>query len=179
MYSNQLQTAMLSAPVPSEKKRHFKGVFAINQLPKLDGEPFALIVNTQPDTEGEHWIALYKAAWGEEIQLFCSYASFDFLPHSVMKFIHVFVQGNSVCYNLHRLQSLCSAACGYYCIAFLIARMNRVSFERFLNLFTIDSENDSRVVNYVNRVCLVWPPLTKRQKKQIDADVMRCKKSLL
>lgn len=182
MYANQIENAMRSAPVSNPDI--FRGVFARDELPRqFLKPPFAMIVNTDPSTEeGEHWLAFYCSSYREGLEIFCSYASLSILP--LYKEFIQFLKRQKIfayMYNTMPIQAPCSATCGFYSIGFLIARMNAITCEDFVNFFSVHDfqSNDVYIIDFIERVCTVWPLFTRKQKKRIKKDVEKCYRNLI
>ena len=107
---------------------HWLGVFARDQVPKLDRSqrrPFALIVNTDPsDKPGTHWLAFFASAdpRAAPLEMFDSYG----LSPNMHALAHLApcIYSSSVSY-----QSLDSSVCGHYCLFFLFNRAHGVSYQ--------------------------------------------------
>jgi hypothetical protein len=113
--------------------KNFIGVFPRDRLPKKVNWPMSLVVNTdKADEPGTHWIAIIidKNGFGE---YFDSYG----LPpmhHEIVKFLKN--NTNNYFYNKKLIQCLTCITCGHYCIAYIILRSKRYSYNYFIKLFT-------------------------------------------
>ena len=140
---------------------HWLGVFAHDQVPKLDRSqrrPFALVVNTDPsDKPGKHWLAFFAPAepTAAPLEMFDSYG---FSP-SMHSLAHVAprIYSSSVTY-----QSLDSSVCGHYCLFFLFNRAHGVSYRSVEHMlrshmhFPPHSTPDSYVSRFVDSVQSVY-----------------------
>lgn len=133
---NSMNTLQIQKILKSERsiKKYFKGVFAIDKIPKkVKSKPAMYVINTdKSDKPGEHWLAIYFPSNG------CS-EFFDSYGRSPTKYAEIkkFLRNNSKCivYNKKQLQSLFTGVCGQYCCVFLKNRCKRKSMKMFVNLF--------------------------------------------
>lgn len=112
--------------------KYFKGVFAINKIPKFIKRPSIIVVNTDHSTKpGAHWIAILCPYIGC-IEYFDSYGR-----RPIQNEFLQFLKRNSLCYivNGRRLQSSFSDVCGHYCCVYLWYRCKGKSMQFFLNRF--------------------------------------------
>jgi hypothetical protein len=126
LYTSEIERAVLSDPV-HRKQKHFLGVFASNQLPHtIRSFPASLVVNTDPAHKpGTHWIAYH---FDDQRRL--DYFDSEGLPPlprdgSLAQFANR--NASTIAYCNRPLQGIHSAACGYYCIAFLVLRAQNYS----------------------------------------------------
>ena len=100
---------------------------------KISERPIGVIINTDPSTKpGEHWIALFitkdnKAEY---------FDSFGRSPININKFLKINIS-ELIC-NKQMVQCIFSSNCGLYCILYLKARCNGISFKDFLNIYSND-----------------------------------------
>ena len=108
----------------SQTKNVFRGVFAMDQLPKMVKGMY--VINTDNHNEpGEHWVAVYCHDYVEYFD------SYGLLPQDVRLFEFL---GKDFVYNNVALQLPMSNACGFYCIYYLIHRARRISQFNIVNI---------------------------------------------
>ena len=136
MDTNQLHNALKDLP-------GFRGVFALNHLPKENHETPALYVeNTQPSCkQGEHWVAIYFPPIGLP-EFFDSFARKAFAPELRR------LLGNVYRHNRLFLQSPISDTCGHHVIYYARERSKGIPFES-INYQRKLEDNDFMVKNYV------------------------------
>ena len=104
----------------------FRGVYAINTLPKKAIYPSCLIVNTDPSNKpGSHWLAIYYYVNGEA-EFFDSYGlnpNFYGLDNYLNK------TSLNWTYNKKQIQSFYSNLCGYYCFFYLMFKCRGYSLD--------------------------------------------------
>lgn len=132
-------------------KKFFRGVFAIDTIPKTIKKPGMMIINTDKSTQpGKHWIAAFVPASGCA-EYFDSYGGTP--AHTELK---NFLQKQSTCfvYNNKRLQGNFTTVCGQYCCVYLWMRCSKKSMQYFLNLFDNSNyeHNDRHVVAIFNKI---------------------------
>ena len=123
-------------------KKIFVGVFAADQLPKINTFPCGFVANTDPSTEpGTPWVAFYFPSIGKG-EFFDSYGhrpqyyGFD----------------ETETWNTRTLQSSWSEVCGQYCIFYLYHKSRGYSMSKIVNLFTDKANlNDCNVACYVKK----------------------------
>ena len=148
MNTFQLEQLCTSHP---KLKRHFKGVFASNELPKfVSSYPAAFILNTQPRSKsGEHWVAIFlNAKYNGEY--FDSYG-FPPMNQNVIRFL----KRNTAkwTYSKKVLQNPISLMCGGFCIYFLVKKSQGQSLRYILSTFKNNAvENDNKVNRFLKRV---------------------------
>ena len=153
---------------------HWLGVFARDQVPKLDRSqrrPFALVVNTDPsDKPGTHWIAFFASAElnAAPLEMFDSYGLSPAL-HS-FSYLAPRIYSSSVSY-----QSLDSSVCGHYCLFFLFNRAHYVSYRNIefmlrthihMPLNTSPDSYVSRFVDSIQSVYRILVPCTRSLHNQ-------------
>ena len=173
----QIEHAVLSSSnvLPSTNiATTFKGVFPANRLPKLKNktDPFAFIANTDIDSlPGQHWVSFYKAEGLEKnIEYMCSYGMSPSLSspyHSQWLTEYQSSGRGRLVYNSSQLQSPYSSTCGYYCIAFVLCRVNGLPFSMFLDSFSTTDfgKNDSDVVDAIMR----WSDLNIHHHSRMES----------
>ena len=125
-------------------KKYCLGVFAENELPKIDSYPSCCIMNLDPNyMPGSHWTCVFfdvdKCA-----VYFDSYGD-----RANSKTIRKFVLDHShlVTYNDIMLQSMYSSVCGQYCLYFLHELSRGCGLWKILEKFSSDNvaSNDEKV----------------------------------
>ena len=107
---NTLQLKRALERNPSTRKI-FCGVFAADQLPKINTFPCGFVANTDPITEpGTHWVSFYFPSLGKA-EFFDSYGHRP--EHYGFKLYDIET------WNNRKLQSSLSEVCGQYCIFYL------------------------------------------------------------
>lgn len=130
---------------------HFKnvshhGVYAANRLPQYVNHPCTIVVNTDRDTSpGTHWIAIFIDRQGYGMY-FDSYGRPPFISEHL-----AFLRRNTKTWTYSRkiLQNYFSTVCGYYCLVYLLFRINRYTHANFLQMFNTSdlNENDNLIVH--------------------------------
>jgi hypothetical protein len=145
------------------KNNKFKGVFPCDCLPLRSFTlPYALVVNTDPASKpGTHWVALYV----DEHNHAEFFDSFGRPLHN--KYIVDFIDDNcaSACWNTVCIQSDFSIKCGQFALGFVKARLQGVSADEFLSLFTQNDEDlldNDKIIEKFNQRC-------KAYKKAVSA----------
>ena len=124
----------------------FLGVFARDELPKLDRFPCCFVINTAKRSHpGKHWLSFYYDK-NKVCNFFDSYGnepSFFNLDKYIYKTSKKLVSNNKA------IQSWKSENCGYYCILFIILRSSGHSMKQFCNLFDENRDkNDQMIERY-------------------------------
>jgi hypothetical protein len=132
-------------------KKHFKGVFSADTLPKVGEKPFSLIVNTHCSSQpGEHWVAMFRPKTGP-LEYFDSFGRPPYVHEHI-----VFIQKNSFSfiYNETSLQSRESSMCGHYCLLYLQHRSSNKSMKNFVSDFNMRNpyNNDAKVMLMFRRL---------------------------
>lgn len=129
-----------------ENFKCFKGTYAKNNLPlkKIQERPIAFVINTANREEpGEHWVALF-ISYKNVAEYF---DSFGFNP--ICCRINKFCKLNGIdtlLINKTALQNIFADSCGKYCILFIKMRCDNMSFQKFLNLFSEDTEKNEIII---------------------------------
>ena len=129
-----------------QTKKIFIGVFARDELPKIDKYPCCFILNTaKRNHAGKHWLAFYY-----DSNKICNF--FDSFGNSPEFFnLQNYVDSKSIklITNKKPIQSWRSENCGYYCILFLILRSSGHSMIQFSNLFhDLEEKNDEMIEKF-------------------------------
>ena len=124
----------------------FKGVFALNKLPKVNKErPALYIANTHPSCkEGEHWVAMYFPPAGTP-EIFDSFARKAFATELRR------LLGAVYRHNILFLQSPTSDVCGQHVIYYAKQRSQGIPFESIHYHKTLE-DNDAMVRQYVQKL---------------------------
>ena len=123
---NTLELIQVANSHPKLKK-YFKGVYAVDQIPKLvHSYPSAYIINTQPIRKpGDHWVAI----WFDGLYKATFFDSYGLPPQN--KRIVRFLKRNTKWWNYSRkvLQYPLSFLCGQYCLLFLVKKSQGISLK--------------------------------------------------
>ena len=136
------------------RRCNFLGVFAYDQLPEISklARPLMLVVNTDPSyLPGKHWLAIYIDD-GNHTLFFDSFGNH---PDKFGERITNFIDRNSSTFQYLniQIQSFCSAACGQFCIFFLIQMDKGADFQRMISKFKTETHyNDKMVCRYVRKL---------------------------
>lgn len=148
-------------------RKHFKGVFPIDKIPKIIGKrPSLIVVNTdKSDESGTHWLAIYLSS-KDKGEFFDSYGR-----KPTQKEILNFFKRNhikSVFYNKTQLQGYLSEVCGQYCCVYLLSKAKNWTLKRFLKLFHQNEnahENDKLVYEmFLNNFSMKHSDMKKKIK---------------
>ena len=119
----------------------FKGVYAVDQLPK-NLEYGAYVINTDEHYKpGEHWVAVYYDEKSKDY-----FDSYGILPidSRIEKFC-----GKEFVYNNVKLQKTYSNACGFYCIYFILKRVRGIDMENIVYYLNRITDSDYFVKNFI------------------------------
>ena len=140
---------------------HWLGVFARDQVPKLDRSqrrPFALVVNTDPSNKpGKHWLAFFAPAdpSNAPAEMFDSYG----LSPIIHALAHL---APRISWSSVSFQSIESSVCGHYCLYFLFNRAHGVSYQSVERMLTSHLHNpphsqpDTYVSHFVDSIQSVY-----------------------
>jgi len=104
-----------------KNEKQFRGVFAIDLLPKKIHKNECGIVNFQKSTEfGSHWVCYFN---NENTKFVEYFDSFGLEPPELLK-TYLKTSNKKIMYNSTQYQKNDSVLCGYYCMEF-IRRRNR------------------------------------------------------
>ena len=127
--TNQIENALKNYP-------DFRGVFAVDQLPKFPKKGL-YIANTHPSNKvGEHWVLYFIPQAG-------CYEFFDTFGRKPKERW----QGKWL-YNTRIIQSPLSTACGYHVLAFAYLRRKH-SFRKILSLYGNNLVENDNFVKYI------------------------------
>jgi len=127
----------------------FKGVFALDQLPKTIKKQTFLIVNTDKAKDpGIHWLAIYIPKQGC-IEYF---DSFGRKPDKLE--ILSYLKNQCIVFNEKQLQNNYSDVCGQYCCVYSWYRCCGYSMKAFLKKFSKGNhiENDKLILNIFQKL---------------------------
>ena len=123
----------------------FRGVFAVDEVPKLKTYPSLFVVNTGlSSTPGRHWVVVYFPVSGPN-------EFFDSLGKDLKHYNKIFqsiLGGREYIHNTIRLQNFGSATCGEHCIFFTKHRLRGYTFKTIMLKYSLHdlSKNDAMVV---------------------------------
>jgi hypothetical protein len=107
--------------LPQEATRNFRGVFAIDMLPKKIRKDESGIINFQPSNcYGSHWVCYINKPYLRNILYFDSFGISP--PEKIKKYL--LSSGKNIAWNSTQLQMNSSVLCGHYCI-YVIINVNR------------------------------------------------------
>jgi hypothetical protein len=114
----------------------FRGTYPCDKIPRFQKRPATVIVNTDSSNKpGEHWIAIHLKKNGKG-RYFDSYGLKPFNQY-ILEYLKDEC-ANGFKYNPITLQTpnVSSFTCGHYCVLFCMCVSSKVSFEKFLKLFS-------------------------------------------
>ncbi len=127
----------------------FRGVFALNKIPKTVQAPGALVANTKPLGEDGHWLGIF---------ITCSNYGFYFdsfgLPPRQTE-LRDFMQENCEkwFFSSKTVQSMHTTTCGLFVCGFIIAMCEGSSLQSYLDSFSDDlAENDLKITDSINHL---------------------------
>ena len=125
----------------------FKGVFARDQLPKINEYPSCLILNTHGKGKpGEHWLAIYFDS-NKHSYFFDSYGKH---PSFFGLTDYINENSRSWSYNSKRIQGN-SNHCGYYSVLFLIFKVRNI-LNKFYSYFNSNYDlNDKKISKMIKK----------------------------
>ena len=150
--ANNLLSALSSNEVNAflSHIKHFEGPFPSNlvPLPKLHTVQ-SYIINTEPEGQpGEHWTALIIDKNNKV--LFFDPLGVELLNIKLLETLKDSLGVKNYIYNTKTIQPLHSDGCGYYCIAFIMAFSQDITYEKFLEMFSVcKANNESIVLNFI------------------------------
>lgn len=148
MYTNKTTTDAQLRDLLSNVKG-FAGVLTRDELSKRVREKEFGIINMQkPIREGTHWVAYANSQSSQKyIYYFDSFGLPP--PDDIVKFLKT--SGKQVLYQDAQIQNIESTACGYYCVEFIKAIANKVSFYDFVYQFKQSPEFvNEKIINMNN-----------------------------
>ena len=125
----------------------FVGVFPCDVHRKSRKKTYLIIFNTgRKNTLGEHFVAIkigkksvfYFDPFGEP-------PTNSFIKEYISKL------KRPLNWNIVQIHHNSSNFCGFYCLAYLMSVKKKMSFKKFLNLFSIQNKksNDKKVVDFI------------------------------
>lgn len=118
-------------------KPYFIGVYPADQLPQKlpNDKTTAFVMNTDPSgRSGRHWLAVIVSR--RAIEVFDTGGENSIkLNKYLKKFIHKNPRPRLL-YNKYPVQGPSSDVCGEYAALFLLSRMQKISYKRFLSEFS-------------------------------------------
>ncbi len=124
----------------------------------ISGYPFLACVNIDDSSKGgSHWVGLFIAKKGSELEFICSYGvSISVYPKYFMSF--VYKNNLKVIESNVMLQSPTSTVCGHYVIQYMFKRLQGCSRRAFYNQFSNNlDKNDTVVFNFIKNFLIVKP----------------------
>lgn len=161
----------------------FQGVYPADLLPTINKikKPL-LIANTKSSKHvGEHWVAFFVDKRKKVLEIFDS--SGKTTIHNNKHFASYFKKnfsGMQVKYSTLCIQHFLSNICGVYCLVYALYKSKNISLEKFLQLFTLNSqENDKKVLNiFENNFRKYYDYFNKNNKCiQISKNLYLCKEN--
>ena len=117
-------------------EKYFRGVFAINMLPRKMKHNECGIINFDPiDQPGSHWVAYYNNEY---------FDSFGLPPPQEIE-NYLKTSGKDIYYNSSQLQKANSVLCGDYCIHFIKKRNIGISYYDILYRFHQQPSNFNEI----------------------------------
>lgn len=130
-------------------KRHkFVGVFPCDIQPVCKSNIFSIIFNTgDSKSKGEHFIAIFANS-----RYLYYFDSFGEQPNdlNIIKFIKHNIKNRKLITFNQKVQSDQSNFCGFYCIAFLLAK-DRQLYHKFNQIFNKNNlkQNDVNIIYFI------------------------------
>ena len=125
MYKSQIQSIL---QLDSHSKRYFKGVFAIDELPRLLPMSGYVINYDEHNKEGSHWVAVFANA--KTVEYFDPNGQQP-LDKRLSDFI-----GPNYLFSPFALQQILGNACGFYCTYFILKRSRNCTANNILSILT-------------------------------------------
>jgi hypothetical protein len=131
-------------------RNKFLGVYPADILPKNSNKNkcCSIIFNTgNSNTVGEHFVAFY---WTKsEIHYFDSFGE-KLKNKNIKKFLKHFPNHSKI-YNCKKIQADNSTFCGFFCLAYLMSKFNKIPSHVFYQQFSKIKlkKNDQKVVNTI------------------------------
>lgn len=142
---NTFELEKLLKPLRKNNHRPFKGVFALDLLPKTIHGAFSLVFNVDPSyKEGIHWQIV--SGHGQTLEHFCSFGS-EPLPE-VIEFAKR-CNYKRIVYSKVKIQGSTEITCGGYCVFVADQLCAGKSFTSILQHFDRTSEDDSFIKKYL------------------------------
>ena len=126
------------------KYKHFKGTFPADGVFFNNSKQLQFyVINTEKHTEsGEHWTALVIEQ-KNKVLFFNSFGvqllNIDILRQMEKQGVKKYI------YSSQQIQPLTSDACGFYCIAFIIAYHNNISYSNFIEMFSSSMKGNDEI----------------------------------
>ena len=149
MNTKQLQCCIRCDPI---LRKHILGVFSADGFPKhLESFPCGFIVNADNHLQpGTHWVAFYFPS-RDTLEFFDSFGRLPLFYNRHFSEYSKRYTHNIV--NRRKLQSYSSNVCGFYCLFFLLQRLQHVSMNKFVNMFSFNVYfNDTFVFDFISNI---------------------------
>ena len=133
------------------KQHKFEGVFPCDIQPKCKLNTFSVIFNTgDSNSKGEHFIAIYANS-----KYLYYFDSFGEQPNdsNIIKFIKENIKNRKFITFNQKIQSDQSNFCGFYCIAFLLAKDRKIYY-KFKQIFNTNNlkQNDVNIIYFIIKI---------------------------
>ena len=125
MFKTQIETIL---HLDASSREYFRGVYAIDQLPRLASSAAYVINYDESDEEGSHWVALFNHK-----------GSIDYFDSTGNPPLDIRLQqfiGDTYSYNPFQLQQVLGNACGFYSTYYILQRSRNKSSNDMLRLLT-------------------------------------------
>lgn len=148
--SHKMDSVSLEKVLRANKftKKYFRGIFALDTLPRKAKQPSILISNTdRAHLPGIHWIGIYIPAKNAKKQLpefFDSYGRKPTKPE-FLKFLKS-IGTKQFNFNTLQIQSNGSSSCGQISCLYLLHKSKNKTLKSFLKLFTGNLKRNEDVV---------------------------------
>ena len=128
-------------------KLHFKGIFAIDTIPRLNITNFVIVNTSHSGTKGLHWIVVYLSPF-RILEVFDSSGIHFEVISSALKRHNPY----NIIHNILPYQKLGTKNCGIFCIYFILNRILNleVNFYDLLDkIFSSNLElNDGKIKDF-------------------------------
>src|SRR5882757_1976165 len=114
--------------------KNFRGVFSKNILPIQVNENEFGVINNDSFGSGTHWVSYYNNSKEKNIEFFDSFG----LPPAEEIKNFLLKSNKNIEYNSSQIQDNKSAACGYFCINYILSRNKGICLLDFIDKFDIN-----------------------------------------
>jgi hypothetical protein len=135
-------------------KKHFKGLFSIDTLPKSLGYRKFLIANTDIEKgEGKHWFSCFQSH-KNVIEVFDSLGIDEIKKNLLLQYCKFYQK--ELIFNTTAFQDSSSSSCGQFVLYFCVERMFNldVDFDDFLDLIFEENvkKNEETVLEFCREI---------------------------